>query len=67
MRRRDFITLLGGSAVIWPRGVRAQRLHRIGVLMGTGNDAEGQKRIKAVKDGLSEFGWKTNTEIDIRC
>ena len=68
MRRREFIALLGGTAATWPLGARAQRLRRIGVLMGIPNDTEGQARIKAFQDGLYQLGWKANSnvEIDVR-
>jgi putative tryptophan/tyrosine transport system substrate-binding protein len=71
MRRRAFITLIGGAAT-WPLAVRAQqgeRLRRVGVLMAlAANDAEGQDRIGALLQGLQEHGWAVgrNVRIDIR-
>ena len=70
MRRREFITLLGGAAA-WPLAVRAQqgqRTRRIGVLMGIADDREGQARLKALKQGLQESGWTGahNIQIDVR-
>jgi len=72
MKRREFITLLGGAATMWPlaaRGQQAQRMRRIGVLMGlAATDAEGQARFAAFLQGLQEFGWAIgrNVIIDIR-
>ncbi len=72
MRRREFITLLGGAAATWPLGARAQqsdRMRRIGVLMFlTENDPEAKPRIAALLDGLRQLGWIAgrNVEIDIR-
>src|SRR5258708_17571707 len=61
MRRREFITLLGGAAAAWPRAARAQqgqRLRRIGVLMGlVASDPEGQSRVAAFENGLQDLGW----------
>ena len=71
MKRRAFITLLGG-AVAWPLAVRAQetqRVRRIGVLMNTSaDDPEGQARIAAFHQGLQEWGWTLgrNARIDVR-
>jgi putative ABC transport system substrate-binding protein len=67
MKRREFITLLGGAAVLWPLGVGAQqpeRMRRIGVLMGVG-DAEGQLRVSILRRGLQELGWVEGDNITI--
>src|SRR5262245_21606934 len=70
-RRRDFITLLGGTAV-WPLAARAQqgeRMRRIGVLMSTAaDDPEGRARITAFLGGLQQLGWTDgrNAQIEIR-
>ncbi len=71
MRRREFITLLGGAAAALPRGVRAQqgdRMRRIGVLIGVADDAEGQARLAAFRKGLQEWGWAEgrNVQLDVR-
>jgi putative ABC transport system substrate-binding protein len=72
MRRRDFITLLGGATAAWPIAARAQqpeRLRRIGVLMSlTADDRVGQARLTAFVQGLQELGWADgrNVRIDTR-
>jgi ABC-type uncharacterized transport system substrate-binding protein len=70
MRRRDFITLLGGTAAAWPLAARAQqaeRMRRIGVLMPA-DDAEGQARLMTFGQGLALLGWTVgrNVRIDVR-
>ena len=70
-RRREFITLLGGAAA-WPIGVRAQqaeRVRRIGVLMGfAADDLEGRTRLTAFMQALQQIGWTDgrNARIDTR-
>ena len=72
MKRRAFITLLGGAAAAWPLAARAQqgdRMRRIGVLMGYAESgSSGQALIAAFRDGLQKLGWTEgrNTRIDIR-
>jgi putative ABC transport system substrate-binding protein len=72
MRRRAFITLLGGAAVSWPLAARAQqgeRMRRIGVLMHTtADEPESQARVAAFLQGLQEVGWSVgrNVRIDYR-
>jgi len=71
MRRRDFITLLGGAAV-WPLAARAQqpeRTRRIGVLINlTAEDPESPARLAAFAQGLADLGWTIgrNLRIDYR-
>jgi hypothetical protein len=67
MKRRAFITLIGGAAA-WPVATRAQqpeRMRRIFVLMGTANDAEAQARVEALHQGLQVLGWTMGRNIQI--
>ena len=72
IKRRAFITLLGGAAAAWPLAAHAQqpeRMRRIGVLMGVADDdTGGQTRVKALQQGLHELGWieGRNVRIDYR-
>jgi len=72
VKRRAFITLVGGAAVVWPLAARAQqgeRVRRIGVLMNlAADDPEAPGRIAAFAQGLGELGWTTgnNVRIDYR-
>jgi putative tryptophan/tyrosine transport system substrate-binding protein len=72
MKRREFITLLGGTIVIWPfaaRGQQPAQMRRIGVLMSfAADDSEGQARAAAFVQGLQQLGWIEggNTRVDIR-
>jgi putative tryptophan/tyrosine transport system substrate-binding protein len=72
MKRREFITLVGGTVIAWPLAARAQqpeRMRRIGVMMGYAKgDREGQVRIAAFLEGLQKLGWAEgrNIRIDYR-
>src|SRR5215468_2961397 len=72
MKRREFITLLGGTAAAWPLAARAQQpsqVRKIGVLMNlASDDAEGQARLAAFHQGLQQLGWTVgrNVQIDYR-
>jgi putative ABC transport system substrate-binding protein len=72
MRRREFITLLGGAAGAWPVVARAQqldRVRRIGLLMNLSeNDLEAQRLLTAFREGLAQLGWAIgrNLRIDYR-
>jgi putative tryptophan/tyrosine transport system substrate-binding protein len=69
MRRRDFVTLVGGSAVAWPLALRAQetgQMRRIGVLMPYARDnSEAQARITAFLQGLKKLGWTEGRNLQI--
>jgi putative ABC transport system substrate-binding protein len=68
MKRREFVTLLGGAAA-WPLAAWAQqneRVRRIGVLMGVADDREGQARVTVLKQGLQELGWTDRSQTPNR-
>ena len=68
MKRREFITLLGGAAA-WPLAARAQQPKRIGVLInGTEDDSENSMVVAALRRGLAKLGWSEgrNIHLDIR-
>jgi putative tryptophan/tyrosine transport system substrate-binding protein len=72
MKRREFITLLGGAGAVWPLAARGQQrepMRRIGVLMNTAaDDPESLARVTAFAQGLQELGWidGRNVRIDYR-
>jgi putative tryptophan/tyrosine transport system substrate-binding protein len=68
LRRRQFITLLGGAAA-WPLGARAQqtgRMRRIAMLVGaTENDPEAPLSSEAFRQTLNQLGWKEGVSVRI--
>jgi ABC-type uncharacterized transport system substrate-binding protein len=69
MKRREFITLLGGAAAAWPLAAGAQQpggVRRIGVLMHLpADDLEGQARFTAFLQGLQQLGWTDGRNVRI--
>ena len=72
IKRREFISLLGGAAAAWPLAARAQqseRVRRVGVLMNlTADDDDASPRVTALAQGLQQLGWTAgrNVRIDYR-
>ena len=66
MRRREFITLIGGAAA-WPLVARAQqtdRVYRIGVLMNlVADDPQSKLRLTAFLEGLKQLGWNEGRNV----
>jgi putative ABC transport system substrate-binding protein len=69
VRRREFITILGGAAAAWPLAARAQqpgRMRRIGVLLSlAADDPESQARTARFLQGLQELGWTVGRTVRI--
>ena len=69
MKRREFITLLGGAVAGWPIAARAhqtERMRRIGVLMGyPESDREGHAFVTAFRERLQKLGWTEDRNIRI--
>ena len=69
LKRRKFITLIGGAAAAWPLAAQAQqrdRMRRIGVLMlYPENDPAGQLRATAFRQGLEKLGWAVGRNVQI--
>jgi len=67
MRRREFITLLGGAPAAWPLAARAQqgeRMRRVGILMAySPSDKEAQNRVQALKEELRNRGWTAGVNV----
>ena len=66
MRRREFITLLGGAVATWPRAARAQQsaMPAIGLLMPTSADTSGE-RVRAFRQGLKSEGFVEGENVAI--
>jgi putative tryptophan/tyrosine transport system substrate-binding protein len=65
LKRREFISLLGGAAA-WPLAARAQqpgRTREIVIWMGRPNDAEGQRQAAAFREGLQNLGWTVGRNV----
>ena len=69
MKRREFITLMGGAAAAWPFAVRAQqgqRVRRVGVLW-PGASAPASPRLESFREGLREAGYIEGTISQSNC
>ena len=65
MKRREFITLLGGAAA-WPLEARAQaRMKRVGFMIGQVEDADTRPRLDVLRHGLEPLGWVEGSNLEI--
>ena len=69
MRRREFISLIGGVAVAWPLAARAQQSDRVRVIGSLNilaeDDPEAKLRMAAFKQGLKQLGWTEGSNVRI--
>jgi len=72
IRRREFMTLLGGAAAAWPMAARAQQAERVRRVMvwigGSSNDTSSQQRDVTFRDAMRGLGWidGRNIKIEVR-
>ena len=72
IRRREFITLVGGATVAWPMAARAQQAERVRRVMvwigGSSNDTSSQQRDVTFRDTMRGLGWidGRNIKIEVR-
>jgi putative tryptophan/tyrosine transport system substrate-binding protein len=70
VKRREFITLLGGAAATWPLAARAQqndRMRRVGLLMGyPEGDRQARANVVAFREGLQSLGWIEGRNIELQ-
>jgi len=69
IRRRQFISAIGGATIAWPFSARAQQTRdtrTVGVIMSLAeNEADSQTRIAAFRQGFEELGWKDGQNVHI--
>ena len=71
MKRREFITLIGGAVIAWPLAVRAQQaagMRRVGVLVGNASSADdplAQKELSPFRNAMQHAGWIEGKTIQI--
>jgi putative ABC transport system substrate-binding protein len=66
MKRREFMTLLGGATVVYSLSAYAQQARRIAVLMGIAEgDPEAKARLDALRQGLASLGWKEGENVHL--
>jgi putative ABC transport system substrate-binding protein len=69
MRRREFISLLGGVVAAWPlvaHGQQREQMRRVGVLRGTrADDGENKARLTAFEQTLQQLGWRPGRDVRI--
>src|SRR5208282_5765578 len=62
MKRREFMAMIGGAAVVWPwkaQALQGEGMRRLGVLMGiTASDADGKAYAAALTQGLGALNWR---------
>ena len=63
MHRREFITLLGGAAVSWPLGTRAQQVKPVIAFFNSGKSSSQKNNVAAFRQGLKEAGFAEGENV----